>query len=75
MTIKKKVATPIKDTNQVMLTATETHKAIRIRSSRGHDVGLELWEHCPGEMLVNGVSGELIVKQLSPTLLRISVKR
>lgn len=82
MAIKKKTAVPeyvvlspgIQATRVTIASAQEC-KVLRVKTSLGHELDIELWERCPGELMVRGVSGSLVVRPHSSNVVLIQVDR
>lgn len=69
------VLQPGRDSTRVIIFAAEDHKILRITSSRGHQIDVELWERAPGQLEIRGLSGSLIVRPHSSNVVHISVDR
>lgn len=60
---------------RVMIFAAEDHRVLRITSSHGHQIDVELWERSPGQLEIRGISGGLVVRPHSSNVVHISVDR
>lgn len=69
------VLSPGRDRTSVIVVAAKDCKVLRVTSSNGNNIDVELWERTPGQLEVRGVSGSLVVRPHSSNVVLISVDR
>lgn len=69
------VLAPGRDQIRVIVVAAEDCKVLRITTSRGHQIDVELWERTPGQLEIRGISGSLVIRPHSSNVVHVSVDR